>query len=213
MNNNIIVHKRFRNFISVLYGISYFFLAVFSIAGLALIGAGIAVPFVPVDLINSWLIDAPIEATYESNGITVQITQEMLDSVSITKTSLFMLVAATMLVVLNFTGITYFINRWLKNMKNADIFTVQNSKMIEYAAYGFIILTFLQAVMGMTVQHFIYESLNISDLVVDIFSNIPGNMYNFDLNIVTLFSGIFIWIIAKVFKYGAFLQDEYDQTI
>lgn len=213
MKENTVIHKRFKNFVSVLYGISYFFLIVLAFVILAVIGVGIAVPFLPVDQINTWLIEAPVELSYESQGVTVEITQEVMDSVSINQSSLLLLIGATLLVVLNFTVIAYFTNRWLKNIKNTEIFTIKNSKMIEYAAYSFIILAFLQGVMGLAVQHFAYESFNGNELLINITSFAQGSTYNFDLNIVTLFSGIFIWIIAKVFKYGVFLQDEYDQTV
>ncbi|MDW4266819.1 hypothetical protein QI073_01665 [Staphylococcus saprophyticus] len=35
----------------------------------------------------------------------------------------------------------------------------------------------------------------------------------FSFNFASIFAGIIIWIIGRVFKYGMFLQDEYDSTI
>lgn len=213
MTDNIVVHKRFKTFISVLYVISYIFLGIFAFMTLCVIGGSIAIPFLPLDQISNWLQTAPIETTYQGTGLSVQITDELIETVSITRSSLFLLAGSTLLVALNFTAITYFVNRWLKNMKSADIFTEQNSKMIEYVAYAFVVLAFIQGLVGLAFQHFIYESLVVTNAVEEIYSFIQGGGYDYSFSIVTLFSGVFIWIIAKVFKYGAFLQYEYDQTV
>ncbi|WP_235969207.1 hypothetical protein [Staphylococcus cohnii] len=35
----------------------------------------------------------------------------------------------------------------------------------------------------------------------------------FNFNFTLILAGIVIWIIGNVFKYGAFLQDEFDYTV
>lgn len=50
--------------------------------------------------------------------------------------------------------------------------------------------------------------LSLMDNEVELLSD-----FIFSFNFAFIFAGIIIWIIGRVFKYGMFLQDEYDSTI
>ena len=37
--------------------------------------------------------------------------------------------------------------------------------------------------------------------------------YHFSIDIMMMFIGVLVWIIGRVFKYGTYLHEEYDQTV
>lgn len=65
--------------------------------------------------------------------------------------------------------------------------------------------------MGATVVIPIFEFIFFSQLILPITS--PQIDLTFGLNLNYLYVGLILYVLAKVFEYGAFLQTSYDETV
>lgn len=111
--------------------------------------------------------------------------------------------------------ILFFINRWLHNLKHGDIFTLKNSRFIELAGYTLMIFTIIDALAKLAVQNLMMQTFSVMEISAELNEQFTFSFdqLSLDFNLMILFSGVIIWILAKVFKYGAFLQEEYDATV
>ena len=116
------------------------------------------------------------------------------------------------------TEILIFINRWLYQLKQGHFFDTNNSRYIEYVGYSIIVLSLwygVQELAGSYVRVNFFESNpeileSLSSTAIEAGSFLS---YTFSIDIVMLFIGVLVWIIGRVFKYGTYLQEEYDQTV
>lgn len=215
MTENAVVHKRFRTMVKVLYVLSYIpFIAVI-IGVLAVLAGIIAVPFIPLNLIEDRLTQIPITGTYESTGLTLEITEAYLETISLDQSAILMALVSLFFYLSAIALIFFFINRWLSNLKNGDIFTLKNSRFIEFAGYTLMIFTIIDALAKLAVQNLMMQTFSVREITTELNEQFTFsfNQLSLDFNLVILFSGVIIWILARVFKYGAFLQEEYDATV
>ncbi|CAM4178766.1 DUF2975 domain-containing protein [Lacicoccus alkaliphilus] len=215
MTNNAVVHKRFKTMVKILYVLSYIPLALLALGLFATLAGIIAVPFIPLDRIESGLTQLPITGTYETTGLTLEVTEAYLETINLDQTAILLWLSAQFLYITAITLIFFFINRWLHNLTNGHIFTLRNSRLIELAAYTLMIFTLIDALTNMALQNLLLQTFSLAEIASELNeqSIVGFNRINIDFNLMILFSGIIIWILAKVFKYGAFLQDEYDATV
>lgn len=111
MTENIVIHKRFKTMVKVLYVLSYIPLTVVAIGVLALLAGIIAVPFIPLNLIEERLTQIPIAGTYESTGLTLEITEAYLETISLDQTAILMALAAHFFYFTAIAMIFFSINR------------------------------------------------------------------------------------------------------
>lgn len=215
MADNTVVHQRFKTFVKVFYVLSYIPLALMALFSLILVVAIAAVPFIPLNSIEERLINLPVTGVYESTGLTFEITEAYLQTITLDQTMIILTLVAQFFFILGIGLVTFFINRWLRNIKNGDIFTVRNSRFIELAGYTLIILTVLEALAEFTVSNLLASTFAVTEITNELNSQLSfGFSENtIEFNLMILFSGIIVWILARVFKYGAFLQEEYDGTV
>lgn len=215
MKDNTVVHKRFKTMVKVLYALSYVPLAITVLGVLAVLAGIVAVAFIPLDSIEDRLTQLPITGTYESTGLTLEVSEAYLETISLDQTAIILTLAAQFFYFIAVALIFFFINRWLHNLKNGDIFTLKNSRFVEFASYTLMIFTVIDAFSKLAVQNLMIQTFSLAEISSELdgqFSFSFGQL-NLDFNLMILFSGIIIWILAKVFKYGAFLQEEYDATV
>lgn len=84
------------------------------------------------------LSNLTMDASLETPGGAVTITEEILSYVNPDKTMLMLLLLLSLLNVLIILFIIILVNRWLANLRKGNILTVQNSKYIEYIGYSFV---------------------------------------------------------------------------
>ena len=110
--------------------------------------------------------------------------------------------------------ITY-VRKWLKNVSRGQIFTDKNANIIILISYCFIVLgvfeAFIELASNFMVYNFLGQNAKLYALIDKDIETFADFFFNF--NFTLILAGIVIWIIGNVFKYGAFLQNEFDYTV
>ncbi|PFZ05999.1 hypothetical protein COL60_22235 [Bacillus pseudomycoides] len=98
--------------------------------------------------------------------------------------------------------ITVQIKRILQFTRNKQPFSKNCIKHIQYLAYGVIIYSFIIGLLGNIWDFSLVRTLQLSTTVISL-------NFNFDMMIM----GFLILFLSHIFKYGAYLQEEYDSTL
>lgn len=215
MTENAVIHKRFRTMVKVLYVLSFIPLIILILGVLAVLAGIVIVPFMPLNMIEERLTQLPVVGTYESTGLTLEITEAYLETISLDQTAIMLALVSQFFYLITVALILFFINRWLHNLKHGEIFTLKNSRFIEFAGYTLTVFTIIDALAKLAVQNLMMQTFSVMEITTELNDQFTFSFGQLDLNfnLMILFSGIIIWILAKVFKYGAFLQEEYDATV
>ena len=101
----------------------------------------------------------------------------------------------------------------LKAIKKEEIFSVANSKRMEYIGYTVVVLSItIHSLQAYSVQAI--SKLFQLNVLIDQTTWIKSASYQiFDIHWSMLLCGLVIWTIGRIFKYGSFLQEEYDATV
>ncbi|WP_414050792.1 hypothetical protein [Macrococcus animalis] len=137
----------------------------------------------------------------------------MINNLTIDKT---MFIGILIIVILNLVIaliIVWLTRKLIKGFSNNKVFVIQNGKYIESIAIFILVLGHTYNVLVSMLGIFINKMTNLSNVLIDqgIISNVNYSIFSIDWNIVLI--AITIWFIGRAFKYGAFLQDEYDATV
>lgn len=163
--------------------------------------AGVSVSFIPKELLDYDMANL--------ENIDVQIKNVMYDI----DPSLFtgVINVKWVLVLGAFTGIVnvvfmQFILLQLKkvitDVKAKEPFSVSNIKRITHIGYAYVVSAFvLPFVNGL----FMFRAIN---LIIETNANI-----NFMVHWQSIFMGALLVILANIFDYGSYLQEEYDMTV
>lgn len=100
--------------------------------------------------------------------------------------------------LINFRQLQLILKTVIKNRP----FDEKNSKRLLIMSITFIAASFLFEIAGSVVFSKIFETIGI-----------VGQGYSFTPDFTMLFTGILLSILSGVFKYGNYLQEEYDETI
>ncbi|WP_020007639.1 DUF2975 domain-containing protein [Salinicoccus albus] len=213
--SNSVVEKKFKTFVTTAYVFSFIILALFAIALLATIVAGVVLFFIPQETINGLLTRIPAEVSYEANGVSLQITDSFIESLTLEKLPIFYVLLASFINVGVATFIIFLVNRWLHNLKSGDVFAQKNSRFIESIGFAFVALGFLSGLGDLAMQHLMNSVLGSAEEIFEMTNKFiySGNSLNYSIDLTLLFTGLLIWIIGRVFKYGTFLQNEFDATV
>ncbi|PHB15357.1 DUF2975 domain-containing protein [Bacillus pseudomycoides] len=98
--------------------------------------------------------------------------------------------------------ITVQIKKILQFTRNKQPFSKSCIKHIQYLAYGVIIYSFIIGLLGNIWDFSLVRTLQLSETVISL-------NFNFDMMIM----GFLILFLSHIFKYGAYLQEEYDSTL
>lgn len=98
--------------------------------------------------------------------------------------------------------ITIQLKRILQFTKNKQPFSKSCIKHIRYLAYGVIIYSFVFGVLGNIWALLLVRTLQLSKTVISL-------NFNFEM----MMMGFLLLFLSYIFKYGAYLQEEYDSTL
>ncbi|HKL99879.1 MAG TPA: DUF2975 domain-containing protein [Mobilitalea sp.] len=90
----------------------------------------------------------------------------------------------------------------LKTVEENKPFDIKNSKRITWFGVILILCSFVNPAIEVFVAKTILDTLKVQEISTN---------YSFDLFL--LFTGFLLLILGGVFKYGSFLQHEYDETV
>lgn len=172
-----------------------------------------SVSIMPIEKITSVLEKGEISATLNLAGLNITVSERVVSNLQFEKQPVLALLALFVLYLVIVLFITYCVQSILKELKNNQVFTVKNSKSIEWIAYGFIIMSFtIQPIQTMII--YLFDQIFYLSSFMENSEWIESISYNFfHIHWTLLFGGVVIWIIGRVFKYGVFLQEEFDATL
>lgn len=110
------------------------------------------------------------------------------------------IIVEVILIVLLF--ITLQIKRILQFTRNKQPFSKGCIKRIQYLAYGVIIYSLIIGLLGNIWDFLLVRTLQLSQTVISL---------NFNLEMMIM--GFLLLFLSHIFKYGAYLQEEYDSTL
>ena len=121
--------KQFNRFISIVYVLSFIPFVLAILAAIAVVVGIIVVITLPMDLVE-WIQKVPIgqfsthlqELGFLSSGLS--------DDITLNKMPLILLFLTSLVVVIIILCLLFFINRWLKNLKDGQFFDANNSRYI-----------------------------------------------------------------------------------
>lgn len=90
----------------------------------------------------------------------------------------------------------------LKTVEEDKPFTVENAKRISSLGGILVICSFLIPAIEVLVANAIIDTLKIQDIST-----------NYSMNVLLLLAGLMLFILGGIFKYGSYLQYEYDETV
>ena len=215
LSMNTFNSKSFNWLLKLLIIIVTIALVVTSLSILPLLISIIVIIIIPTSFIND-IINENQDSLYDAFNVSSNVVSKHdLNDVTFYKPSVIILLALLIgLICIYIIGI-YFLRKWLKNISQKRIFTLKNANLIEKIAYCFIVIGIYNAILGLARYYVSYSIVSGNSKLLSLMDNEVESLsdFIFSFNFAFIFAGIIIWIIGRVFKYGMFLQDEYDSTI
>ena len=100
------------------------------------------------------------------------------------------------------TLIMYQLKLIFKSLVENDPFVDRNAKRILYIGFLLIIASFIYPAGELLVMHHVLKAIN-NDTI----------MFNYSSDEGLFFSGLLVLVLSKVFSYGTYLQNEYNETV
>ena len=185
-------------------------LMIFSMALMAVIWVGAMI--VSENDVNVWLAKASVTASIHFEGLEMLLSEQTVQDMHYSKIAVVkLLLTATIYITILFLMVVQ-VRNILNNLSKGIIFSLDNSKKIERIAYCVIVLSLTVNAFRTYIVYLMMQPFKLESLFVQT-DFITGISYHFtNINWTLLLCGLVIWTIARIFRYGAFLQDEYDAT-
>ncbi|MEK5231752.1 DUF2975 domain-containing protein [Lysinibacillus sp. FSL K6-0232] len=179
---------------------------------LLLLGVLIVALTVSGDKISELVLHSNIDISFNFNGITILLNKDIVSNFVYDKSETILLIILSTIFTLVIMSILVLLKKFIKAVIAGDIFTVRNSKRIELVAYSLLVLSFLSnTVHAYLISTVLHMFLNNNEL-----QNIEWiqsvSLRFFDINWSILLCSFIVWTIGRIFRYGSFLQEEYDAT-
>ena len=164
------------------------------------------------DEVNHWLAKASMTASFHFEGLEMLLSDQVVKGIHYTKIDVVkLLLTATIYIAILFLIVVQ-VRNILSNLSKGIIFSLANSKKIERIAYCVIVLSLTVSAFRTYIVYLMMQQFKLESLFVKT-DFIAGISYHFTgINWTLLLCGLVIWTMARIFRYGAFLQDEYDAT-
>ena len=172
----------------------------------------VAVIVVTEKEVNNILVHGQIAASIQFVGLEIVLSNKVADDIQFSKLNVVKLLFTATIYIALLLFIVVQVRNVLSNLSKGIIFSAKNSKKMEWIAYAIVFLSLTVEAFRTYVAYTIFEQFKLAELLIDT-GLIKGVVYQFTgVNWTLLLCGLVIWTIARVFRYGAFLQDEYDAT-
>ncbi len=192
-------HKGILNFLHVVIRIIVIIL--FIVLGVMAVGFAVVL-FIPRGLMDVDMSNIGSWHTRLTN-IMVEIDPDFFTGTVNVKRSILAMLLMGIVNVGFVQFIMIYVKKLLGNVKDAKIFDTGNAVILKVLGYGFltasIILPIFTSMAMLTVAN-----------MLDIFQDVG---YNFSIQWSHVFMGGLILILAYVFSYGSYLQEEHDLTV
>lgn len=210
-NNEVSKFRGLLKFLNVIYFVGFI---VINCLNLLLIGLTVIISITSQEKLNQFIKNDSIDISMSIKGIKYHFSHDyVVNHFSVDKKMFVSLLLVTIINMLLLTLIIWQARKLIKNFSQNKIFIVANGKCIEVIAILFLILSFAYQFLQSILSIFINSSSSLSNYLSDegIIKGISYDIFSFDFNFILV--SLTIWFIGKAFRYGAFLQDEYDATV
>ncbi|MEB2299167.1 DUF2975 domain-containing protein [Lysinibacillus xylanilyticus] len=208
----IIQSKEFRFLTKGLRSI-FTIMMVLIIIGLIMIGVLCAgVIFVPENSVNNFLEQGNITAFIHLEGIQIELADKVTENIQYTKMNVVKLLFTATIYIGLLLFIVVQVRNLLGNISKGLIFSEKNSRKIEWIAYTVVGLSLTVDTFRTYIAYTVTEQIKLGELLEGTGLIKEISFHFAGINWTLLLCGLVIWTIARVFRYGAFLQDEYDAT-
>lgn len=188
-------------------------LMVLMIFALTMIGVLLVAVFIVTEKeVHNILVHGQIAASIHLGGLKIELANQVANDFHFSKWNVLKLLFTATIYIALLLFIVVQVRNVLSNLSKGIIFSGTNSRKMEWIAYAIVFLSLTVGAFRTYVTYTIFEQFKLAELLVET-GLIKGVAYQFTgVNWTLLLCGLVIWTIARVFRYGAFLQDEYDAT-
>ncbi|MEH7753464.1 DUF2975 domain-containing protein [Bacillus toyonensis] len=181
-----------------LFNIFYWMIIIGMLLVLGMMIGGILVqPHTLLDILTAKGGTIYLSFNYSSYKVDVNQIQNTQIRTLIINTCIISEVILTILLFL-----TVQIKRILQFTRNKQPFSKSCIKHIQYLAYGVIIYSFIVGLLMNILGFLFVRTLHLSETTISL-------NFNFEMMIM----GFLLLLLSHIFKYGAYLQEEYDSTL
>jgi len=186
---------------------------VLMIFGLTMIGVFlVGAIFVPENQVNNFLTQGYLTASAHLGGMEIELADKVAKDIQYTKMNFVKLLFTATIYIGILLFIVVQVRNLLSNLSKGIVFSGTNSRKMEWIAYAVVVLSLTVDSFQTYIAYIVINQFNLNELLVGT-GLIKGLSFHFTgINWTLLLCGLAIWTIARVFRYGAFLQDEYDAT-
>ncbi|MFB7156427.1 DUF2975 domain-containing protein [Lysinibacillus sp. NPDC056232] len=185
-------------------------LIIFVLTMIGVLFAGVM--FVPENSVNDFLVQGNITAFVHFEGMEMELADKVAENIQYTKMHVVKLLFTATIYIGLLLFIVVQVRNLLINLSKGIIFSEKNSRKIEWIAYTVVVLGLTVDTFRTYIAYTVIEQTKLGELLVGT-GLVKGISFHFaGINWTLLLCGLVIWTIARVFRYGAFLQDEYDAT-
>ncbi|QMS85014.1 DUF2975 domain-containing protein [Candidatus Xianfuyuplasma coldseepsis] len=199
--NKTINKKRFDNIMKGTHVfLSWSVRALYVLMGFVLIGFLVAL-FIPKDLMN-FDLDNIEHINIQLSNVLYQIDESLFTGIINVKWTLVLLgfMALANLAFLQFVMI--YIRNILRDTIDQNPFSDNNVNRLKYIGYGYLIAS---VVLPYINNLFFWQLIHQLDLF--------EATINFSIHFQSVFMGVIILILANIFDYGSYLQEDHDMTV
>ncbi|MFJ8527473.1 DUF2975 domain-containing protein [Bacillus sp. NPDC094106] len=195
----------FEKTLKLLQGVFNTFYWIIIIGMFVVLGGLVAGIFVPLHTLQNTLQDilttkgthihvAFYHSSYNVNPNHIQYTK--LKTLIISTCLIYEIILTVLLfLIIQLKGIIRFV-------RNKEPFSKKCINYIQYLAYGVISYSLIDGVLGGILDFLFVRTFQLTQ-----------NQVSFEFNFGLLITGLLILLLSNIFKYGAYLQEEYDSTI
>lgn len=212
MNENSV--GRFKGLLKVMDIIYLIGIVLAAIGTVVLAGLTILISTLSEETLNKFLQADNSKIMLSIGGVDYEFTKSFIgEQLAVNKGLLISLLIIAILNAVIFLLMMWFARKLIHAFSKNEVFSNRNGKFIETIAILFIFVGYSYKMMVTLISVFIDKSLNLSHYLIDtdVINKVSYNLFNLDWNVILI--AVTIWFIGRAFRYGAYLQGEYDATV
>lgn len=205
--------KEFQGLLKILHVIFSIVLVLSGVAMVLLLALAAGAAMVSEQSVMNWVAEGNVSAALRINGIKILFDEAVVTGMNYDKSLIISLLGIAFLYVGLIFFISLLVKRFVKSSMSDAFFDVKNGKRIEWVAYCFVVMGLTINSVKAFVMYTISQLLQLDTLIQQTAWINRASYQFFEIQWSILLCGLVIWTIGRIFRYGAFLQEEYDATV
>ncbi|MFF5994871.1 DUF2975 domain-containing protein [Lysinibacillus sp. KU-BSD001] len=205
--------KEFQAVIKGLHVLFTFLFVMLCLSMVVFIGLSIVVGVIPAESVMNVMEKGQLSATLHISGLEIALNQSAIQNFVYDKSTVLWIFILSLFNITMVTFIVFLVKNMLKGIVKGEVFSVANSKRMAYIGYTIVVLSLtihsMQAYVIYAISTLFQLQLQFEQ--TDWIESV--NYQIFGIHWSMLLCGLVVWTISRIFKYGSFLQEEYDATV